>query len=432
VSRWLFQLAPEDRVASVAKVAKGGSLGAAALATAVGLMVISPTAPARPSTLATAAARPAAALPSPLVYAQTLDTPEDEARLLGEVEASLSRKRALDDKVAELDRQLRVTQSDLRNAENRLYALVVRQRGTERELAVVRDQMALAQRQLQEQAVAAYTGRSEAGRWDDLLRAGSLDQLVTKQSYIRIVAATQAEIVASRERLRDQTNDLLEELRVARDQAEEEREAVDSQRARLQSERNTEAAVRYQVSVEIADYQSLLQQVLNRQDEFQAQARELEAQSAAIAESLGRRQPESQPSSSSSASSGGNGLAGPLNSIRVVSRFGYRVHPIYGSVRLHTGHDLAADSGDPIRAAGDGTVVSAGWMGGYGNATVVDHGGGLATLYAHQSSMLVGAGQQVTKGQVIGRVGCTGSCTGPHLHYEVRINGNPVDPAPYL
>jgi murein DD-endopeptidase MepM/ murein hydrolase activator NlpD len=108
------------------------------------------------------------------------------------------------------------------------------------------------------------------------------------------------------------------------------------------------------------------------------------------------------------------------------------VHPIYGSVRLHTGGDLAANSGDPIWAAGDGSVVSAGWLGGYGNATIVDHGGGLATLYAHQSSLLVGAGQQVVKGQVIGRVGCTGSCTGPHLHYEVRINGNPVDPAPYL
>ncbi|MDQ4098780.1 MAG: peptidoglycan DD-metalloendopeptidase family protein, partial [Actinomycetota bacterium] len=370
------------------------------------------------------------------VRAQTLDTPEEEARLLEEVEASLSRKRALDDKVAELDRQLRATQSELRNAENRLYALVVRQRGTERELAVVRDRMALAQRQLQEQAVAAYTGRSEAGRWDDLLRAGSLDQLVTKQSYIRIVAATQAEVIASRERLRDQTNDLLEELRVARDQAEEERDIVQSQRVRLQKERDTEAALRYQVSVEIADYQSLLQQILSRQDEFQAQARELEAQSAAIAESLGRRQSQSQSQSSSSASasssSGGNGLAGPLNSIRVVSRFGYRVHPIYGSVRLHTGHDLAANSGEPIRAAGDGTVVSAGWMGGYGNATVIDHGGGLATLYAHQSAVLAGTGEQVAKGQVIGRVGCTGSCTGPHLHYEVRIKGTPVDPAPYL
>src|SRR5205085_3883850 len=123
-------------------------------------------------------------------------------------------------------------------------------------------------------------------------------------------------------------------------------------------------------------YQSVLQQVINRKDEFQAQARDLEAQSAAVAEALGRRQSSSSSSSQSSASasssSGGRGLADPLPSIYVVSPFGYRVHPIYGSVLLHTGDDLAADSGDPIRAAGDGVVVSAGWLGGYGNATIID------------------------------------------------------------
>ena len=77
-------------------------------------------------------------------------------------------------------------------------------------------------------------------------------------------------------------------------------------------------------------------------------------------------------------------------------------------------------------------VVSAGSLGGYGNATIVDHGGGIATLYAHQSSLAVSEGQRVTAGQTIGRVGCTGSCTGPHLHFEVRLNGDPVNPVPYL
>jgi murein DD-endopeptidase MepM/ murein hydrolase activator NlpD len=361
-----------------------------------------------------------------------MDTSEEESQLLDEVDASLSRKKSLDDKVADLDRQLASTQSDLATAQSQLDALQSRQRGTEKQLAVVRAQMAAAQQQLQEQAVSAYIGRSDAGRWDDLLRASSLDQLATKQSYLSVVGATQTELIASKERLRDETNDLLGDLKVARDKAQAERDVVDGQRANLQSERDSQAAVRYQVSVEIADYQSLLQEVLSRKDEFQAQAQDLAAQSEAVAEELGRRQAQAQSDASSSSSSGTGGLADPLPHIEINSGFGYRVHPIYGTVLLHTGDDLAADSGDPIHAAADGVVVSAGWLGGYGNATVIDHGGGLATLYGHQSVILVSPGQHVVKGQVIGKVGCTGSCTGPHLHFEVRINGNPVDPTPYL
>ncbi len=108
------------------------------------------------------------------------------------------------------------------------------------------------------------------------------------------------------------------------------------------------------------------------------------------------------------------------------------MHPIFGTLRMHTGVDIGASTGEPIHAAGDGVVVSAGPMGGYGNATVIDHGGGLATLYGHQSRIEVSAGQHVTRGQVIGKVGCTGTCLGSHLHFEVRINGRPVNPAPYI
>ncbi|CAN5740678.1 peptidoglycan DD-metalloendopeptidase family protein [soil metagenome] len=116
----------------------------------------------------------------------------------------------------------------------------------------------------------------------------------------------------------------------------------------------------------------------------------------------------------------------------VSSPFGYRIHPIFGIKRLHTGWDLNAGSGEPIVAAADGVVVSASVRGGYGNAVVIDHGGGVATLYAHQSSMAVVAGQSVSQGQVIGYVGCTGYCTGAHLHWEVRLNGVPVDPRGYV
>ena len=110
----------------------------------------------------------------------------------------------------------------------------------------------------------------------------------------------------------------------------------------------------------------------------------------------------------------------------VVSLFGMR----WG--RMHTGIDIAVGYGTPIHAAASGRVIYAGWMDGYGNLVFVDHGGGISTGYAHQSSIAVSNGQTVSQGQVIGYVGCTGHCFGPHLHFEVRVNGSPVDPLGYL
>jgi murein DD-endopeptidase MepM/ murein hydrolase activator NlpD len=118
----------------------------------------------------------------------------------------------------------------------------------------------------------------------------------------------------------------------------------------------------------------------------------------------------------------------PIPDAPIVSAFGPRVHPVFGDVRMHEGIDLGAREGTPIYGAADGVVVSAGPLGGYGNATLVDHGSALATLYAHQSVVLVRPGDPVTKGQLIGAVGCTGLCTGAHLHFEVRVTGTPVDP----
>ncbi len=114
----------------------------------------------------------------------------------------------------------------------------------------------------------------------------------------------------------------------------------------------------------------------------------------------------------------------------MISGFGYRC--LGGICRMHEGVDIGAGSGTPISAAASGSVIYAGWMGGYGNLVVIDHGGGLSTAYAHQSSFAVGSGTHVSQGQVIGYVGCTGRCFGPHLHFEVRVNGGAVDPLSYL
>ena len=116
----------------------------------------------------------------------------------------------------------------------------------------------------------------------------------------------------------------------------------------------------------------------------------------------------------------------------ITSPFGWRTHPIFGTQRYHSGIDIGADYGDDVSAADGGVVIYADWMGGYGKAVIIDHGGGISTLYAHNSELLVGEGERVRKGQSISRVGSTGYSTGPHLHFEVRENGTPVSPMGYL
>lgn len=117
---------------------------------------------------------------------------------------------------------------------------------------------------------------------------------------------------------------------------------------------------------------------------------------------------------------------------RISSPFGYRIHPILKVKKLHTGIDIAIPYGKPINAAQSGTVVYAGWMGGYGKVAMIDHGGGIVTLYAHNSKLVVKKGQTVEKGQKISECGSTGQSTGAHLHFEVRKDGDYVDPLEYV
>jgi murein DD-endopeptidase MepM/ murein hydrolase activator NlpD len=126
-------------------------------------------------------------------------------------------------------------------------------------------------------------------------------------------------------------------------------------------------------------------------------------------------------------------LRRPLNTkAEVTSNFGQRLDPFVGRMAMHTGLDMREDYGSPVRVTAAGTVINAGWSGGYGNLVEVDHGNGLSTRYGHLSAILVSEGQRITAGAVIGKIGSTGRSTGPHLHYEVRVDGEPVDPTRFL
>jgi murein DD-endopeptidase MepM/ murein hydrolase activator NlpD len=151
----------------------------------------------------------------------------------------------------------------------------------------------------------------------------------------------------------------------------------------------------------------------------------LQAASARIAAQIRAAQARNSPSTGPTQTPSNAGLIWPVQG-PVTSPFGWR----WG--RMHEGIDIGVGYGTPIHAAAGGVVIYCGWEEGYGNFVVIDHGGNLATAYGHQSSIAVACGQQVNQGDVIGYVGCTGHCFGPHLHFEVRVDGNPVDPLGYL
>jgi murein DD-endopeptidase MepM/ murein hydrolase activator NlpD len=386
----------------------------------------------------------------------------EEAKLLIAIDASSAAKRALDAKVAALDGQIATVQQKLNAAQAKLAAFEEEQRVAEVRLAESQKALNDARNKLAAYAIAAYTGRSEAMQLlTSTIQAHSMDELVTRRSYLKAVGNNQAEIIALGERLRDEVKDLNEQLKELTKDAQAQAQVVAGQKAELESSRSEQDSARAEVAAELARNNDLRAQVLARKDEFEEKEEQLERESEAITAQLRARAEAERAEraraaaaaaasgSSTTTASGGaaggasGGASGPAVGSRnliapiagnppITSSFGYRVHPIYGTTRLHTGVDIGADTGTAIRAAGSGTVVSAGWMEGYGNATILDHGNGLATLYAHQSAMLVSSGGTVSQGQTIGRVGCTGSCTGPHLHFEVRIDGTPVDPLPYI
>ena len=181
--------------------------------------------------------------------------------------------------------------------------------------------------------------------------------------------------------------------------------------------------------------QELYNQALAEKAKMDAEYAELQRNSEEIKAMIQRLEEEERrraEEEAAAASAGGTGeLSWPVNG-PITSPFGWRVHPIWGTQIFHAGIDIAADYGQPVHAADSGTVIYAGWMGGYGNAVMINHGGGMVTLYGHNQSFTVDVGDHVSRGQTIALAGSTGNSTGPHCHFEVRIHGEVTQPLAYL
>lgn len=226
-----------------------------------------------------------------------------------------------------------------------------------------------------------------------------------------------------------------------------EREEIASKKAKLEADRakvlELEKVAQEKQNVinqKKAERQAVLERAMNDRDTAERAYNELMASSASITAMLQQRAAERAAAAAAASQGGGGGatwvqgtgqLSAPVNA-PITSNFGWRIHPIYGTRRLHAGTDFGVDEGTPVHAADGGVVVEAGWVSGYGYTVIIDHGNGMSTLYAHNSDVAVSPGQTVSKGQVVSYSGNTGGSTGPHLHFEVRINGEPTDPMGYL
>ena len=249
-----------------------------------------------------------------------------------------------------------------------------------------------------------------------LLNSTSFSDLLSRMEIITAIMEDNKKTVAEYTAAKEDIEQKKEELQATQDSQKEYQENLSYKVDELAASEAEQAALAESIEAYKAESEAEYDRISSEMQEVSSQIAALSAQAAAA---------------------GGVPYSGtfvwPTPSCTTTSSaYGYRVHPIYGTVKFHAGEDIPASYGAEILAAASGTVTTAGWVSGYGNYTVIDHGGGTMTAYGHQSSIIVSVGQYVEQGQVIGYVGSTGNSTGPHLHFEVYQNGSTVDPKSFF
>jgi murein DD-endopeptidase MepM/ murein hydrolase activator NlpD len=353
---------------------------------------------------------------------QRLDRTNDRRGLLSQEISALSARigdyevqvAALRAEEREVELRLADKQAELDQAEDEFAAAY-------EELKVLADRLERSLVILSERLVAIYQSGS-TDITDLLLTSADYGELIEQSEYLEHIQNQDETIITRVRDLRNQQQTVVVRLKEAKETIESARDAIAAEEQNLATARQ---AVQNQQG-ELVSARAERRSVLDRVDAQAESLEEIQADLQAkiqeqIAAASGLSTLPAGPMSAPSAA----GLIWPLDGL-FTSGFGYR----WG--RMHEGIDIAVAEGTPIRAAKGGTVIMASYNGGYGNYTCVDHGSGLSTCYAHQSGFVAAAGQSVDQGQIIGYSGNTGSSTGPHLHFEVRINGAAQDPMGYL
>jgi len=320
------------------------------------------------------------------------------------------------DQIAQLQGEVAILRARELEVEQQLRETIARLETEKDNLAELRDKLTRSLNILADRLVDIYKS-DQPDALTVILDSKGFDDLVNRYDYLTRIQDQDAAIAARVRFLRDESRETVDRIRIAKEEIEAKEAELERTRMQLEARQAELDAVRDQKAAAL--------------DQVEATAERLEGDISDLNEQIQEQLAEAQASTSTTdplpagpIQSGSSGMIWPVSG-PVTSPFGMR----WG--RLHAGIDIAVPSGTPIRAAKSGSIVLAAPTSGYGNYTCIDHGGGLSTCYAHQSSFAITSGS-VSQGDVIGYVGCTGSCYGDHLHFEVRINGAPVDPMGYL
>ncbi len=353
----------------------------------------------------------------------------DEAEKLAEYQIRLGRVEQLDLELALLDVDIARTEREVERAQAELDRILGEQRANEARRRETATELEDALDRLRRQAVNAFVfgGTGVIQALDLLLDAGSPQTADAAMTYANAIVEDQQATIDKVRALEGVLEAIGEEIDANRSAAEDARREVEELEARLEVQRVGMQVERDLADAERIELEGVLAAIRSRKKEYDERLNIMEIESDNVTGILARAQRD-QPKAESIPL-----LRGPLDTtIPATSGFGPRLHPIFGTVRLHNGLDLGGDLGDPIRAVDAGVVVMAEMRNGFGNTIVIDHGDKIASLYAHQSHFEVEVGDEVARGELIGRIGSTGWSTGPHLHIEIRVEGLPVDPILYL
>lgn len=336
--------------------------------------------------------------------------------------------------IGSVSEQLRQIEGQLRQATTELNTITEQWVAVENDITLNERQLAEAQKRLEGREAVFYK------RVRDIYingRLSYLDVVIGSKNFSDF--ANRLEVL---KRIIDSDINLISEIKKERAQIEAHKKKLEEDRAKLVELEKAALAKQAEIEQKKAERNVVLQKAQNDRAVAMQAIEELNASSAQISAMLKERQAARAAAAAAAAQSAGQGssytwvqgtgqLGWPVSG-EITSPYGYRVHPIWGTTIYHSGIDIGVDEGTPVHAADSGVIVWSGWMGGYGYAVVIDHGNGLSTLYGHNSELAVDEGQSVSKGQVVAYAGSTGNSTGPHVHFEVRENGDPVDPMGYL